>query len=40
MLKEKNYPKYQKPLKKVCGQDLLIMDDFRLHTLTDERDGR
>jgi DNA replication protein DnaC len=38
ILKEKNYPKYQKQLKKVCGQDLLILDDFLLHTLTDERE--
>lgn len=38
MLKEKDYPKYQKQLKKVCGQDLLILDDFLLHTLTDERE--
>lgn len=38
MLKEKDYYKYQKQLKKVCGQDLLILDDFLLHTLTDERE--
>lgn len=38
MLKERDYPKYQKQLKKVCGQDLLILDDFLLHTLTDERE--
>lgn len=38
MLKEKDYHKYQKQLKKVCGQDLLILDDFLLHTLTDERE--
>jgi DNA replication protein DnaC len=38
MLKERDYPKYQKQLKKACGQDLLILDDFLLHTLTDERE--
>lgn len=38
ILKKKDYPKYQKQLKKVCGQDLLILDDFLLHTLTDERE--
>lgn len=38
MLKKRDYPKYQKQLKKVCGQDLLILDDFLLHTLTDERE--
>lgn len=38
ILKERDYPKYQKQLKKVCGQDLLILDDFLLHTLTDERE--
>lgn len=38
VLKEKDYTKYQKQLKKVCGQDLLILDDFLLHTLTDERE--
>lgn len=38
VLKESDYPKYQKRLKKTCGQDLLILDDFLLHTLTDERE--
>ena len=38
VLKERDYTKYQKHLKKVCGQDLLILDDFLLHTLTDERE--
>lgn len=38
VLKEKDYPKYQKRMKKTCGQDLLILDDFLLHTLTDERE--
>ncbi len=34
---EAQVQKYQKQLKKVCGQDLLILDDFLLHTVTDER---
>lgn len=38
VLKESDYPKYQKRLKKTCGQDLLILDDFLLYTLTDERE--
>ena len=38
VLKERDYTKYQKHLKMVCGQDLLILDDFLLHTLTDERE--
>lgn len=38
MLKETNDPKYQKQLKKTCGQDLFILDDFLLHTLMDERE--
>ena len=29
---------YQQRLKKTCGLDLLILDDFLLHTLTDERE--
>jgi DNA replication protein DnaC len=36
--KAKDYTKYQKRLKKTCGLDLLILDDFLLHTLTDERE--
>lgn len=38
VLKGTNYQKYQKHLKKACGQDLLILDDFLLHTITDERE--
>ena len=38
VLKGVNYQKYQKHLKKACGQDLLILDDFLLHTITDERE--
>ena len=38
MLKGTDYTKYQKRLKKTCGFDLLILDDFLLHTLTDERE--
>ena len=38
MLKGTDYTKYQKRLKKICGFDLLILDDFLLHTLTDERE--
>ena len=37
-LKKKDYTQYQKRLKKTCGFDLLILDDFLLHTLTDERE--
>lgn len=35
-LKGTDYTKYQKRLKKTCGFDLLILDDFLLRTLTDE----
>lgn len=38
VLKGRDYEKFQKRLKKTCGQDLLILDDFLLHTLTDERE--
>ena len=38
VLKKKDYTQYQKRLKKTCGFDLLILDDFLLHTLTDERE--
>lgn len=38
VLKGRDYEKFQKRLKKICGQDLLILDDFLLHTLTDERE--
>ena len=37
-LKVVDYSKYQKRLKKTCGAALLILDDFLLHTITDERE--
>ena len=37
-LKAADYSKYQKRLKKTCGAALLILDDFLLHTITDERE--
>ena len=37
-LKSVDYMKYQKRLKKICGAALLILDDFLLHTLSDERE--
>ena len=37
-LKATDYMKYQKRLKKTCGAALLILDDFLLHTLSDERE--
>ena len=37
-LKAVDYVKYQKRLKKICGAGLLILDDFLLHTLSDERE--
>lgn len=37
-LKTTDYKKYQKRLKKICGSGLLILDDFLLHTLSDERE--
>ena len=37
-LKTSDYTKYQKRMKKLCGTALLILDDFLLHTLTDERE--
>ena len=37
-LKTRDYSKYQKRLKKTCGAALLILDDFLLHTITDERE--
>lgn len=37
-LKAQDYSKYQKRLKKICGAALLILDDFLLHTITDERE--
>ncbi len=37
-LKAGDYMKYQKRLNKICGAGLLILDDFLLHTLSDERE--
>ena len=37
-LKAADYMKYQKRLKRICGSALLILDDFLLHTLSDERE--
>ena len=37
-LKDMYYMKYQKRLKRICGAALLILDDFLLHTLSDERE--
>lgn len=37
-LKAVDYMKYQKRLKRICGAGLLILDDFLLHTLSDERE--
>ena len=37
-LKAQDYSKYQKRLKRICGAALLILDDFLLHTITDERE--
>ena len=37
-LKAVDYMKYQKRLKRICGAALLILDDFLLHTLSDERE--
>ena len=37
-LKADDYMKFQKQLKKICGTALLILDDFLLHTFTDERE--
>ena len=37
-LKATDYMKYQKRLKRICGAALLILDDFLLHTLSDERE--
>ena len=38
VLKTTDYKKYQKRLKKICSAGLLILDDFLLHTLSDERE--
>ena len=37
-LKELDFQKYQKKMKLAGKLDLLILDDFLLHTITDERE--
>ena len=37
-LKAVDYKKYQKRTKRLCSVALLILDDFLLHTITDERE--
>lgn len=37
-LKEDNYPKYQRKMKYYSKIDLVILDDFLLHTVSDERE--
>ena len=37
-LKQLNFPKYQRKIKQIINKELLILDDFLLHTLTDERE--
>lgn len=37
-LKLSDYPKYQTKIKQLTRLDLLILDDFLLHTITDERE--
>lgn len=37
-LKLQDYSRYQQRLKKICGAALLILDDFLLHVITDERE--
>lgn len=37
-LKQGNYPKYQRKVRFMINLDLLILDDFLLHTVTDERE--
>ena len=37
-LKMRDYPKYQKKVLHFINMDLLILDDFLLHTITDERE--
>ena len=37
-LKSADYMKFQKRLKRICGAALLILDDFLLHTISDERE--
>ena len=37
-IKEENYKKYQKRIRAHLKLDLLILDDFLIHTITDERE--
>lgn len=37
-LKNRDYPKFQKRVLHFINMDLLILDDFLLHTITDERE--
>lgn len=37
-LKEQDYDKYARKMKKYLKWDLIILDDFLLHTITDERE--
>ena len=37
-LKEQDYEKYARKVKRYLKMDLLILDDFLLHTITDERE--
>lgn len=37
-LKQTNYAKYQKKVHSYMNLDLLVLDDFLLHTITDERE--
>ena len=37
-LKEQDYDKYARKMKKYLRWDLIILDDFLLHTITDERE--
>ena len=36
-LKQSDYPKYERKIRKVLNFHLLIIDDFLLNTVTDER---
>ena len=37
-LKEQDYDKYARKMKKYLKWELIILDDFLLHTITDERE--
>ena len=38
LLKEQDYDKYARKMKKYLKWELIILDDFLLHTITDERE--